>query len=44
MIIPTEKSEAEKQKEFEREEMKKYGVSNFSLIKVAHVDMGRVFQ
>lgn len=28
MIIPTEKSEAEKQKEFEREEMKKYGVSN----------------
>ena len=31
MIIPTEKSEAEKQKEFEREEMKKYGVSNCSL-------------
>lgn len=28
MIIPAEKSEAEKQKEFEREEMKKYGVSN----------------
>jgi hypothetical protein len=44
MIIPTEKSEAEKQKEFEREEMKKYGVSNCSLILVAHVDMGRLFQ
>ena len=44
MIIPTEKSEAEKQKEFEREEMKKYGVSYCSLIYVAHVDMGRVFQ
>jgi hypothetical protein len=44
MIIPTEKSEAEKQKEFEREEMKKYGVSNSSLILVAHVDMGRLFQ
>jgi hypothetical protein len=44
MIIPTEKSEAEKQKEFEREEMKKYGVSNSSLILEAHVDMGRLFQ
>ena len=31
MTIPTEKSEAEKQKEFEREEMKKYGVSNCAL-------------
>ena len=27
MDIPTEKSEAEKQREFEREELKKYGVS-----------------
>ena len=31
MTIPTEKSEAEKQKEFEKEEMKKYGVSNCAL-------------